>query len=93
MTKEKAAMTKSEMPASHLMCPILTSPDEQRITLAHGEGGRLMRQLIRERIIPVLGGKEALLSMDDAAPPDKGASASRDHDRQLRRLASVFPWW
>ena len=40
--------------------------DGARITLAHGEGGRLMRSLIRDHIITSLGSKE-LLAMDDAA--------------------------
>ncbi len=38
----------------------------KRITLAHGEGGRLMRKLIRDHIITAFGG-DSLLSMDDAA--------------------------
>ena len=36
-----------------LQCP-LPNADSERITLAHGEGGRLMRRLIEERIIPIL---------------------------------------
>lgn len=35
-------------------CPIPDDVSGQYVTLAHGEGGRLMRQLIRQRIAPVL---------------------------------------
>lgn len=49
-----------------LYCPVPLATDGDRITLAHGEGGRLMRKLIRERIIPSLG-SDVLSSMDDAA--------------------------
>lgn len=35
-------------------CPIDSPGEYGRITLAHGEGGRLMRRLIHERIVPKL---------------------------------------
>jgi hydrogenase expression/formation protein HypE len=35
-------------------CPITSSSNNERITLAHGEGGRLMRRLLNERIFPAL---------------------------------------
>ena len=47
-------------------CPIPIAPDDEHITLAHGEGGRLMRNLIRERIFASFR-NEVLQSMDDAA--------------------------
>src|SRR5262245_37162888 len=47
-------------------CPIPIPPDDVRITLAHGEGGRLSRQLLRELILPELG-NEHLAVLDDAA--------------------------
>lgn len=31
---------------------VVIGPDTPRITLAHGEGGRLMRELLRDRILP-----------------------------------------
>ena len=52
--------------AWQLNCPVPTSPDAERVTLAHGEGGRLSRKFIRERIVRVLE-NEALTSLDDAA--------------------------
>jgi len=48
-------------------CPTPLALDGDHITLAHGEGGRLMRKLIGERIIPTLGG-DVLSSLSDAAP-------------------------
>ncbi|MEX0679498.1 MAG: hydrogenase expression/formation protein HypE [Pirellulales bacterium] len=41
---------------SSLSCPALSATDRERITLAHGEGGRLMRRLLHERIFPAIGG-------------------------------------
>ena len=40
-------------PSATWQCPAV-SLDGERITLAHGEGGRLMRRLLRERIFPAL---------------------------------------
>ncbi|HEX7378554.1 MAG TPA: hydrogenase expression/formation protein HypE [Pirellulales bacterium] len=37
-----------------LACPTTDYADSDRITLAHGEGGRLTRRLIQERILPRL---------------------------------------
>jgi hydrogenase expression/formation protein HypE len=48
------------------ICPVDVSSRDEQITLAHGEGGRLMRRLIRERIVARLGG-EVLAEMNDAA--------------------------
>lgn len=36
-------------------CPLADAGDGTRITLAHGEGGRLMRSLLRDRVLPLLG--------------------------------------
>jgi hydrogenase expression/formation protein HypE len=47
-------------------CPVSVTADTDRISLAHGEGGRLMRQLIRERIVPELS-NEYLQQAGDAA--------------------------
>jgi hydrogenase expression/formation protein HypE len=57
--------------------PALTCPTERAngdcILLAHGEGGRLMRQLLRERIVPILGTS----TVEDAGriPTDAGELA------------------
>lgn len=47
-------------------CPVLSLPSDGRITLAHGEGGRLTRLLIQKRIVPLF--ENAFLSpLGDAA--------------------------
>ena len=38
-----------------MSCPLPNPEPADRITLAHGEGGRLMRRLLRERVLPTLG--------------------------------------
>lgn len=43
-------------------CPDLSADNRERITLAHGEGGRLMRRLLHERVFPVL--RSAALDTD-----------------------------
>jgi hydrogenase expression/formation protein HypE len=48
------------------ICPLPDSGGGDIITLAHGEGGRLMRRLIRERIVHAVE-NETLLQMGDAA--------------------------
>jgi len=50
---------------SQLNCPLPTTGDD-RILLAHGEGGSLMRRLVAERIVPLLGRAETE-TLDDAA--------------------------
>lgn len=47
-------------------CPPLASHDGERITLAYGEGGRLTRRLIQERIVQRFGGA-TLAALGDAA--------------------------
>lgn len=59
-------MMKSGEPTWQLSCPVSIAANADRITLAHGEGGRLMRALVRERIMKRLGG-DRLPLMDDAA--------------------------
>ena len=56
------------MTDSHEMgsCPVPSNSQGQIITLAHGEGGKLSRQLIEEVILPVLG-ESAIGSQEDAA--------------------------
>src|SRR5262249_26084808 len=47
-------------------CPIPMSIDAERITLAYGEGGRLSRQLVQERLLPRFR-NPALAALGDAA--------------------------
>jgi hydrogenase expression/formation protein HypE len=47
-------------------CPIPTPTTPDRVMLAHGEGGRLMRQLIRQHVLPELD-NEFLREIGDAA--------------------------
>lgn len=47
-------------------CPVVPSSSDGQITLAHGEGGRLTRCLIRERVLTRFG-NEFLLSLGDSA--------------------------
>lgn len=49
-----------------LSCPIELNPDVPHVTLAHGDGGRLTRQLVREHITNRLANVH-LQSLDDAA--------------------------
>jgi hydrogenase expression/formation protein HypE len=49
-----------------ISCPVPDAGPADRITLAHGEGGRLMRRLVRERILPAVG-SERLRQLGDAA--------------------------
>ena len=42
-----------------LGCPVPIDPGGDRVALAHGEGARLTRQLIEDRIIPRLGSQPA----------------------------------
>jgi hydrogenase expression/formation protein HypE len=53
-------------PSWQRSCPVPIPPDDRRITLAHGEGGRLSRQMLRELILQELG-NEYLAILDDAA--------------------------
>ena len=45
-------MTLSPEPFMSLGCAIPRDSDGERITLAYGEGGRLSRRLVRERLLP-----------------------------------------
>ena len=44
------------LPETSYHCPTASASDNQRVTLAHGEGGRLMRRLLQQRIWPALDG-------------------------------------
>lgn len=54
---------------SQSACPIEARSDDERVTLAHGEGGRLMRRLIQERIVPRLRNEWASATTDAATLP------------------------
>ncbi len=54
-------------PSWQLCCPVSYSADAEKVTLAHGEGGRLMRQLIEQKILPRFAGAEAIGVPGDAA--------------------------
>ena len=60
-------MAEANRPTWQLSCPVRIEPDGQRIKLAHGEGGRLMRTLICKRIVSTLSRDNPLLTLDDAA--------------------------
>jgi len=66
--KETAMSHHADSPASKgaLSCPVELSRDVPRVTLAHGDGGRLTRQLVREHIAGRLR-NDYLLPLGDAA--------------------------
>ncbi len=47
-------------------CPVPDGSNSNQLTLAHGEGGRLTRRLIREQILPVID-NELISPLGDAA--------------------------
>jgi hydrogenase expression/formation protein HypE len=49
-----------------LHCPVQVGPGDELVSLAHGEGGRLSRKFIQERIVRHLGNRY-LDPLDDAA--------------------------
>lgn len=49
-----------------ISCPLPDNSDAGVITLAHGEGGRLSRRLIRERLLPRFGNQQLELLGDSA---------------------------
>lgn len=58
-------------PSWQLNCPVSIDTHSDRITLAHGEGGRLMRRLLEQVIYPSLGSS---LRFADAASLQKASS-------------------
>jgi hydrogenase expression/formation protein HypE len=66
---KRASITK-------LSCPTTSAVATDRVLLAHGEGGRLMRQLIRRRIMPLVDNEFLRLAGDAAIlPPIPGQIA------------------
>lgn len=51
---------------SERFCPISNAADPQRVSLAHGEGGSLMRKLLEEHVLPRFGRPDSP-PLDDAA--------------------------
>ena len=56
----------SQQKSWNVNCPVPISSDGEKVTLAHGEGGRISRQFIQDRIISLLG-NDYLSELDDAA--------------------------
>ncbi len=56
-----------QQPAWQLGCPVSLGHNPDRVTLAHGEGGRLMRELIEGTILPRFGHDSELRAPPDAA--------------------------
>ena len=54
---------------TNLSCPVMGASSSDRVMLAHGEGGRLMRQLIRRQIMPVIDNEFLRLAGDAAVLP------------------------
>jgi hydrogenase expression/formation protein HypE len=52
-----------------LSCPLTNVTSTDRVMLAHGEGGRLMRQLIQRRIMPVVDNEFLHIAGDAAVLP------------------------
>lgn len=59
-------MNEASIPLS---CPVGTPADDERVTLAHGEGGRMMRRLLGTRILPALHGAQLPPDADAAVLP------------------------
>lgn len=57
-----------DQPAWQICCPVAVSGDSERISLAQGEGGRLTRRLIEERVLP------RFRQSDDAGSPPGDAA-------------------
>ena len=65
---------------ANLTCPVPDSGEGETITLAHGEGGRLMRRLIRQRLLPAVD-NEFLGCLGDARAVARGAGTAGDDHR------------
>ena len=59
-------------PLNSMTCPGIRDGTDDRVLLAHGEGGAAMRRLIADRIIPRLIGPTAVLDDAVVLPPIKG---------------------
>lgn len=61
-------------------CPVIMPGAAGHVVLAHGEGGRLMRQFIRQEIMPVLDNEFLALAGDAAALPISAGCAAFTSD-------------
>lgn len=68
------SLTLTEQSNPSFSCPIPTTGDSDRVTLAHGEGGRVSRRFIRDHILSRFE-NEALRRLDDSAGLDLPQSA------------------
>ncbi|MEZ6043997.1 MAG: hypothetical protein R3C11_00120 [Planctomycetaceae bacterium] len=57
---------EQRVPTWQMNCPVLILSNDDCVTLAHGEGGRLSRKMIREHILPHLH-NDVLIDLNDAA--------------------------
>ncbi len=58
-----------ETSRQNLSCPVIVPAAGDRVLLAHGEGGRLMRQLIERQIVPAVENEFLKLAGDAAVLP------------------------
>ena len=63
-----------------LTCPVTGPLTTDLVMLAHGEGGRLMRQLIRRKILPVIDNEFLRLAGDAAVLPAVGGPLAMTTD-------------
>jgi hydrogenase expression/formation protein HypE len=66
--------------ATNLNCPIPAAGSSNRVMLAHGEGGRLMRQLITQHILPTLDNEILRVASDAATLPVLGGRIAMTTD-------------
>lgn len=69
MRASDAARHNPTMTLSSTHCPLPDAGGTDCITLAHGEGGRLMRQLIEQRIMPTIANEYLKMAGDAAILP------------------------
>jgi hydrogenase expression/formation protein HypE len=72
-----------------MSCPVLKPTAPDRVMLAHGEGGRLMRRLIRDEIVPAFEGVRHLF-VDDGFEPVECANDKKVPD-PLGGDAAILP--
>jgi len=69
-----------ETTISNLTCPVTNVASSDCVMLAHGEGGRLMRQLIQRRIMPAVDNEYLRVAGDAAVLPQLGGSIAMTTD-------------
>ncbi len=65
---------------------------DERITMAHGAGGKASRALVEGLIVPLLD-NPALAQLSDAGAGDGGRYAAGDDNRRLRGATAALPGW